>query len=77
MYSIVNKFHFVVHLAEQGRFMNPKKFWTYMMEDFVGLMIKIAQAETPGTSVLNMSEGVAHRFATVTHIRLSRGCEPH
>ena len=40
-YSEVNKLHFIVHLAKQSRFQNPKRFWIYMAEDFVGVMIKI------------------------------------
>ena len=36
------KFHFFERLAWQGTFLNPRLFWTYMSEDFVGQVARMA-----------------------------------
>eukprot|EP00969_Alexandrium_andersonii_P339407 15002682-Alexandrium_andersonii.AAC.1 len=40
LWSIVPKFHFCHHWGQQAEFMNPRFFWTYMSEDYVGVVIK-------------------------------------
>ena len=76
MYSMVNKHHFCIHLARQSQFLNPKKFWTYMAEDHVGVMIKVASSCTPGTSVLIINRSISEKVRLVAHIRMDRGCDP-
>ena len=76
MYSMVNKHHFAVHLAQQATYLNPRRFWTYMFEDHVGVMIKIASSCTPGTSVLSINSSIADKVRLVAHMRMNRNCDP-
>ena len=43
------KLHFSIHLALQSRYSNPKLAWTYMDEDFMGLVKRIGEACASGT----------------------------
>ena len=43
------KMHFACHLAMQSKYANPRHTWTYMDEDFMGLIKLIAEACSPGT----------------------------
>ena len=49
-FSQVPKFHFLEHLASQGKFLNPKIFWTYMSEDFVGKVCRMGLSMLAGTA---------------------------
>jgi hypothetical protein len=56
------KFHHLWHWARQSQYMNPRKFWTYGAEDFVGEIVKIAFACNAGTNASGVSVKVANRF---------------
>jgi hypothetical protein len=47
-FSQVPKFHFMEHLAAQGKFLNPRVFWTYMSEDFVGKVARLGKGVLRG-----------------------------
>ena len=49
-WSQVPKFHLMEHLAVQGKYLNPRFFWTYMSEDFVGKVAKMGSALLRGTA---------------------------
>ena len=53
-FSQVPKFHFMEHLAAQGRYLNPRVFWTYMSEDFVGKVSKMGAGLVKGTQRHNV-----------------------
>ena len=49
-FSQVPKFHLMEHLACQGKFLNPRFFWTYMSEDFVGKIARMGSGLLRGTA---------------------------
>lgn len=71
LWSIVPKFHYFLHLAEDARFANPTLSWNYKSEDFVG-MIARAATTVRGTSHLRLSLTVATKYRAAMHIRWTR-----
>jgi hypothetical protein len=53
-FSQVPKFHFMEHLAYQGKFLNPRMFWTYMSEDFVGKIARLGAGLLKATARFNV-----------------------
>ena len=49
-FSQVPKFHPMEHLAYQGKLLNPRFFWTYMSEDFVGKIARMGSGLLRGTA---------------------------
>ena len=73
VWSVVNKFHFFYHLAQQCVWCDPKLFWTFQFEDFVGRISKVGHSCLPGTSVLKVSSRIADKVCVAKHIQISRG----
>ena len=71
-YNLVPKCHFALHLGEQSLFMNPRRFWTYGSEDFVGRLSSLALACANGVGTLRISEQVAIKYRVVMHMRFRR-----
>ena len=57
-WSIVSKHHFMWHLTWQGQYLNPRLWWRYGFEDFMGICRSLAESCTSGTASLK----VAHRI---------------
>ena len=71
-WSQVPKFHFAEHLAAQGRFLNPKLFWTYMSEDFVGKVARLGQALLKGTARHKVSLKVIKSYRMAWYFWMKR-----
>ena len=72
LWGEVPKMHFYYHLAQQGKFMNPKMFWTYMSEDFVGKMSKLAHSLLHSNKIWNVSRKVAEKYCMALHFWLAQ-----
>ncbi len=72
-WSVVNKFHWWKHLADQSQFLNPVWVWCYMGEDFVGACSVMGGSCLPGTGVNGVNRKLAERFRMARHVQLSRG----
>ena len=71
-WSIVNKFHFWKHLADQAIFCNPRFVWTYMAEDYVGSISAVGASCLPGTGISNVNMKIAERIRLVRFLQLAR-----
>jgi hypothetical protein len=71
-YSVVPKFHYVVHLASQARCCNPRLVWAYGGEDFVGKMSKLAHSVLPGTSCFRVSSALMDKYRIAMHLLFTR-----
>ena len=49
LYGFVPKFHWLWHLAEFAKFLNPRLVWCYPYEDFVGRIQRSASSCKHGT----------------------------
>ena len=72
LWSVVPKFHFFEHLVKQGAFENPKMFWVYTGEDFVGRLCRIAHFVLPGKATHELTSFLIERYLIGFHLRHSR-----
>ena len=72
LWSEVFKFHHFWHLAQQARYQNPRKFWTYMSEDFVGKISKLAHSLLHGTAPWKVPIKIAYKYRFAMHFWLRR-----
>lgn len=72
LWSVVPKFHFFEHLVEQAAFENPKLFWVYSGEDFVGRLCRIAHFVLPGKATHELTSFLVERYLIGFHLRHTR-----
>ena len=68
-WSIVPKFHFMEHIAEDAVFLSPKAFWCYSGESFVGTITSLAQSCLAGLPPHRVSETVCIKYRIGKHIQ--------
>jgi hypothetical protein len=71
-WSVVPKFHYVVHLSQQAKLCNPKLVWTYGGEDFVGKISNLGHTVLPGTASFRVASSLMDRYQIAMHLRFSR-----
>ena len=62
-WGLTPKFHFLCHLADMCSYSNPRNNWTYMDEDFMGIMKKLVKGCFAGTKFENVQVKTAVRWA--------------
>ena len=72
LWSEVYKFHHFWHQAQQARYMNSRKFWTYMSEDFVGKISKLAHSLLHGAKPWMVPGKIAQKYRLAMHYWLRR-----
>ena len=48
------KFHMMLHIGIQARWLNPRLGWTYIDEDFMGLLKALGESCAPGTPAFKL-----------------------
>lgn len=75
MYSVVPKFHYMVHLVESAKIVNPRFVWCYGGEDMVGRIARLAHMCLFGTNIQRLSLPLCERYRIAMHVRITRlGC---
>ena len=73
-YHVVPKFHMgLVHLPTQASFLNPRFFWTYKAEDWVGRNALIAHSASFGTKSFLLSHKLIEKNLMLLHLSFTRG----
>ena len=57
-FTLTPKCHFAIHLAEFARYQNPRSFWTYKQESFMGYISTLGRSCSHGTRACKLSESV-------------------
>lgn len=70
-YSLVPKFHYVVHLPDQARFLSPKATRLYGSEDMVGRIAKLAHACLAGTAPHKVPKTLMQKYRLAMHLALN------
>ena len=70
LWSIVPKFHFFVHLAMSALYDNPRNYWVYSGESFVGAISRLAHMCTFGRPVHTVTAKLLPRYRVGLYIRL-------
>ena len=69
-FSFVPKHHYLAHLAQQARVINPKYIWAYGGEDFVGKASDLAHSCLRGTPVYRVPTTLMERYRLGMHMQL-------
>ena len=71
-WSVVNKFHFFWHILHKCRQYreNPKTYWCYTGEDFVGRISALAHTCAPGTPTHQITKSLVAKYLLGMHLRL-------
>ena len=70
LWSETPKLHFFWHLGQQGRFLNPRVFWTYMSEDFVGKVSRLAHSLLNANKTWKVPRKLAEKYRFAMHFWL-------
>eukprot|EP00438_Fugacium_kawagutii_P008677 Skav210820 [mRNA] locus=scaffold1597:274452:275300:- [translate_table: standard] len=71
-FHIVNKFHSLLHLAKGAKFLNPKVFWCFKAEDFVGHIPTITHSVSMGVKATKLSQKLAAKYKILLHLLYTR-----
>ena len=69
-FNMVNKFHCLVHLVLNSKFLNPTTVWTYPFEDLMGRMKRVAMASKSGLVPHCMPRTILLKYRKVLHFAL-------
>ena len=72
LYHIVPKHHMAQHLGEAFAYMNPKFYWTFKAEDFVGKISKLGHSCSFGVPKSNLSTKLMQKYRIMVHLALAR-----
>ena len=72
LYHIVPKHHMAQHLAEAFAYMNPKFYWTFKAEDFVGKISRLGHSCSFGVAKSNLSTKLMQKYRIMVHLALAR-----
>lgn len=72
LFSVVPKFHFWIHLAENAKYANPRSSSCYSNEDYVGRVARVAAAVVKGRAATRVGQGVARNLRTALEVRFHR-----
>ena len=70
LWSLAQKSHVLLHLAEQSKFMHPSLNWTYGSESFMGWIVQIASSCTSGTPAEKLPLKALQKFRLLFHLYL-------
>ena len=72
VFQLVPKFHWAYHLAQMCKYQNPKTFWTYRQESWVGSMALVAHSCSHGTKNTKLSESFCEKYLLGLQLRLNQ-----
>lgn len=75
LWQFTPKFHWAYHLAQFCRFQNPKTFWTYRQESWVGSMANLAHSCSHGTRATKLSQSLCQKYLLGFQLRINRYVE--
>ena len=73
LFNITIKFHMIVHLVASAQFLNPRYFWCFRGEDYVGKVSALAASVSMGVGIIALSQKVVMKYRHWLHLRLTRG----
>lgn len=71
-FHIVNKHHSFLHLAKGAQFLNPKTYWCFKAEDFVGHVSTITHSVSMGVKATKLSQKLAAKYKILLHLLYTR-----
>ena len=72
LFHIVMKFHTLMHLIQNGQFINPKYTCNWKSEDFVGRVSKLGHSVAPGVRSTRLSTKIIPKYRVLLHLQMTR-----
>ena len=72
MYQLTSEFQYLWHICDHTRFLSPKLTWAYTFENYVGHVVRCAQACTAGTPMGSLSAKVVENMVVALQLDLER-----
>ncbi len=72
LWSIVPKFHYLIHLGQQARFLRSRKSWCYGSESMVGKIILLAASCLAGTPPHQVSIALCDKYRVAMHLSFTQ-----
>ena len=71
-WSFVPKFHYLLHIAEDAKYLSPRLFWCYGGESMVGVITSIAQSCLSGMPPWRVTWTVCMKYSVARHLYLAQ-----
>lgn len=75
LFQFTPKFHWAYHLGQLCRYQNPKTFWTYRQESWVGSMANLAHSCSHGTKATKLSTSLCQKYLLGFQLRINKYVE--
>ena len=75
-YNFTTKLHTVYHMSIFAQWLSPKCSWTYAFEDFMGTIIKVGKACSPGTAGHKIPMKIMEHYMLMLSIFLHGRLDP-
>lgn len=71
LFQMTPKFHWACHLGYMCKWQNPKSFWTYKQESWVGSMAAVAHSCAHGTKATKLSVSFCQKYILGLQLRIN------
>lgn len=71
LFQLAPKFHWAYHLGYMCQWQNPKTYWTYRQESWVGSMSTLAHSCAHGTKATNLSNSFCQKYLLGFQLRIN------
>ena len=73
-YHYTIKFHMLQHLALAAKYINPRFYWCFKAEDYVGKLAVMAHSVSMGVKSTRLAIKLCEKYREFLHFRFTRGC---
>ena len=70
VWNVTPKFHFFAHLCLYTEYENPRAFWVYSGESFVGFASRLAHTVLPGRAAHTLTASLLPKYLIGVHLRM-------
>ena len=73
LFHMVIKFHMLHHLVLDAKYLNPRMYWCFKGEDYVGRISTLAHSVSMGVRSTMISQKATAKYRHWLHLKLTRG----
>lgn len=71
-FHVVHKHHSFMHLLKNSKYMNPKAYWRFKAEDYVGHISRPTHSISMGVKSTKLSQKLCPKYRVLVHLLLTR-----
>lgn len=73
LFHVTIKFHMLWHLIDDAKFLNPRSYWCFKGEDYVGKISDLTASVAMGVKSTRLTSKLCDKYRHWLHLRLTRG----